>query len=75
MTEDEALAAARKHIAEIDADKTRMRTSTARSCGCGAELIGISDGSSVYAWQCSKCAHKWPRHATVRGHYAFRGIR
>jgi hypothetical protein len=43
-----------------------------RPCSCEAEKIGLSDGSSVYAWQCSKCGHEWPVNCSVRGHYSFR---
>lgn len=44
-------------------------------CNCGAELIGLSDGSSVHGWKCSKCGHEWPRQITVRGLAKFRYVR
>jgi hypothetical protein len=43
-----------------------------RPCDCAAEKIGLSDGSSVYPWECSKCGHKWPVNCSVRGHYGLR---
>lgn len=49
-----------------------LERSGAKPCNCGAECIGLSDGSSVFGWRCSQCGHKWPRHATIRGHYGFR---
>lgn len=43
-----------------------------RKCECSdGEIIGLSDGSSVYGWQCSKCGHKWPRTPTERGKWRF----
>lgn len=49
-------------------------TETAKPCACGAELIGLSDGSSVHAWKCSACGHHWPRQVTVRGMYKYRQV-
>lgn len=49
-------------------------TETNRPCSCNAELIGLSDGSSVHAWLCSKCNHHWPRQITVRGLYKYRQV-
>ncbi len=45
-----------------------------RACNCRAENIGLSDGSSVYGWECSKCGHKWPRTCTERGMWKFEQV-
>ena len=46
-----------------------------RPCGCGGEVIGLSDGSSVHGWRCSKCGHEWPRQVTVRGMARFNYVK
>lgn len=47
---------------------------TPKPCNCGAENIGLSDGSSVHGWMCSKCKHTWPRHVTTRGMFKYRQV-
>jgi hypothetical protein len=46
-----------------------------KPCACGAELIGLSDGSSVHGWRCSDCGHEWPRQITVRGLARFQYVK
>lgn len=41
---------------------------------CGVALdntkvVGLSNGSSIYAWRCLECKHEWPRHNFIRGVY------
>ena len=36
-------------------------------CKHTGQMIGISDGSSIYAWKCSDCGQQFPRNAFVRG--------
>lgn len=50
-------------------------TDVPRPCGCGAEVIGLSDGSSIHGWRCTKCGHEWPRQATVRGMARFHYVK
>lgn len=38
-----------------------------KPCSCQVDCIGLSDGSSVHGWRCTKCGHEWPRQITVRG--------
>ena len=45
-----------------------------KPCACGSELIGLSDGSSVYGWQCKACSHRWPRNISTRGMWRFRMV-
>ena len=37
------------------------------SCQHAGQWIGISDGSSVYAWRCPDCGLERPRNAFTRG--------
>lgn len=39
---------------------------------CGGKLtneniMGLSNGSSIYAWRCQGCGHEWARHSFIRG--------
>lgn len=41
---------------------------------CGVALtnnniLGLSDGSSIYAWRCQSCGNEWERHAFMRGNH------
>jgi hypothetical protein len=49
-------------------DPMSERSRMCGACGVSGELIGISDGSSVYAWVCQACSVKRIL-CTMRGKY------
>lgn len=44
------------------------RIDTCRQCGATGHLVGISDGSSVYAWECRACLYPDVK-PTMRGRH------
>lgn len=50
-------------------------TEVPRPCACNADLIGLSDGSSIHGWRCAKCGHEWPKQVTVRGMARFHYVK
>lgn len=47
--------------AEARADKYASLYGATRTKGRWGRAIGMSDGDSIYEWQCPDCQQRWPR--------------